>query len=167
MPNKTSTFVALSSTQTHPTLEGAHIVRMDGPRSKPVRDDRRHLERQKGCYLWNGVHYHRPPLYAGGAEAEPGPGRPARRDRGGERCNARPDRPGLGAGPEAVDRADSLVPRNSRTWWTTSRRSISNSLPASSRTSNGRCRESRSTGPATRKSWRNEPVADRHKDQKR
>ena len=49
---------------------------------------------------------HRPALHAGGSEGESGPGRSARRDRGTEEGDARPDRARLAAGPEAVDRSD-------------------------------------------------------------
>ena len=49
---------------------------------------------------------HRSPLHAGGPEGEPGPGRSARRHRGAEAGDARPDRARLAAGAEAVDRAD-------------------------------------------------------------
>ena len=67
----------------------------------PHRQDRReHDVRQ------HRLPQHRPPLHAGGPEGEPGPGRPARRDRGAEEGDAGPDRARLAARAEAVDRAD-------------------------------------------------------------
>ena len=50
---------------------------------------------------------HPAPLYARGAEGEPGPDRSAWQDRRAEEGDAGPDRARLAAGPEALDRADS------------------------------------------------------------
>ena len=47
---------------------------------------------------------HRPPLHARGPEGEPGPGRPARRDRRAEGGDPGPARPRVAPRPEAVDR---------------------------------------------------------------
>ena len=54
---------------------------------------------------------HHPALHAGGAQGEPGPGRSARQHRAAEERDARPDRAGLAAGPEAVDRAHPRHPQ--------------------------------------------------------
>jgi aryl-alcohol dehydrogenase-like predicted oxidoreductase len=47
-----------------------------------------------------------PPLHARGSEGQPGAGGPARHDRSSEEGDARADRAGLAAHPEAVDRPD-------------------------------------------------------------
>ena len=54
----------------------------------------------------------RPALRRRGPPREPGPGRPAGRDRRGQGRHPRPDRHRLAAGPEALDRAD---PRHVKT----------------------------------------------------
>ena len=85
-----------------PTLRGArHRLRPLQPAGQglPHREDRReHQARQLR------LPQHHPPLHARGPEGEPGPGRPARQDRRTEAGDAGPDRPGLAARPEALDR---------------------------------------------------------------
>ena len=96
---------------------------------------------------------HRPSLYAGGPEGEPGPGRSARRDRGTEEGDARPDRAGLAAGPEAVDRSDPRHHEAGTAWRRTSERPPSNSRPTTSARSTAPPRRSRCKGLGTPKTW--------------
>ena len=126
-----------------PTLRGArHRLRPLQPARQglPHRQDRRdHAVRQQR------QPHHPATFHAGGSPGQPPRGRPAGKDRRSEARDAGPDRAGLVAGPEAMDRARSPAPPSWIAWRRTSARPPSSSRPTT-------C--GASTPPPRRSRWR-------------
>ena len=97
--------------------------------------------------------HHHPPLHRRRRRGQPGTGRPARHHRGPQERHPGPDRPGLAARPEAVDRADPRHPQARPPGGEHRRRGRRTHRRRPARDRRHRRRRSRYKAPATPNTW--------------